>query len=153
MDVAFGSPYYWTTVPQPERTQRTELTSDLCSIDNEDFFIRGILLVPIRGTDEHFGWGLWTSVSKANFDRYRETFDSHEQSALGTFTGYISNQIDAYPNLLQLVVRAHLQDDNQRPKLELEPTDHPLAVDQREGISQDRVVQLVTPYLHPANQT
>lgn len=148
MDIGFDAPHYWYTVPEDEKA-RSQLTSDWCSIDGQDFFIRGVLKVPILGTDEALGWGMWTSVSHANFERYIETFDSPSQSELGTFTGWLSNQIPDYPDMLHLVVRAELQDNHQRPLLGLEPVDHPLANEQRHGITTERLAEILTPYLHP----
>jgi hypothetical protein len=37
-------------------------------------------------------------------------------------------------------------DDSVRPYIELEPTDHPLAVEQRNGISVDRVAEIYAYY-------
>jgi hypothetical protein len=42
----------------------------------------------------------------------------------------------------------HLRDDGMRPYIELEPTDHPLAVEQREGISPERVAELYEIVVH-----
>ena len=41
----------------------------------------------------------------------------------------------------------HFRGDGLRPAIELEPTDHPLAVDQRDGISLDRAWEIVHRYL------
>ncbi|WP_329223341.1 DUF2199 domain-containing protein [Streptomyces microflavus] len=37
-----------------------------------------------------------------------------------------------------------------RPLIELEPTNHPLAVEQRTGITQDRIREIAIAVLHPA---
>jgi len=34
------------------------------------------------------------------------------------------------------------RDDRQRPRIELEPTDHPLAIEQRAGITFDRLLDI-----------
>ena len=44
--------------------------------------------------------------------------------------------------------RVHLRDDGARPYIELEPTDHPLAVEQRNGITADRVAEIYAYYEH-----
>jgi hypothetical protein len=41
-----------------------------------------------------------------------------------------------------LNTQVHLRGGNLRPRIELEPTDHPLAVEQREGISFARVEEI-----------
>ena len=51
-------------VPEAERQSRIKATSDTCSIDDEAFFIRGIILIPIKGRDDHFGLGVRVSQSR-----------------------------------------------------------------------------------------
>ncbi len=47
----------------------------------------------------------------------------------------------------------HLWDDGIRPYIELEPTDHPLAVEQRTGITVERVQQIFEAMTHsPTSQ-
>ena len=47
-----------------------------------------------------------------------------------------------YPDTLLLKTHVHLRGVNARPLIELEPTDHPLAVEQRNGITAARVREL-----------
>jgi hypothetical protein len=42
--------------------------------------------------------------------------------------------------------RVHFRAGNQRPTIELEPTEHPLAVDQRTGITIERAWEIVHSY-------
>src|SRR6266513_2921142 len=63
LDVAFGAPLYWDQIPEAERTARGELTPDFCAIDDRDFFVRGLIEIPIVDSDQFFVWGIWTSLS------------------------------------------------------------------------------------------
>ena len=49
---------------------------------------------------------------------------------------------------MDLKTLVHLRDRGIRPFTELEPTDHPLAVEQREGISIQRVTELYIIMVH-----
>jgi hypothetical protein len=53
-----------------------------------------------------------------------------------------------YPVAENLKTKVHLRDDGIRPLIELEPSSHPLAVDQREGITVDRVAEIYAAYMH-----
>lgn len=44
--------------------------------------------------------------------------------------------------------RVHTRPVGERPVIELEPTDHPLAVEQRTGITLDRVREIAAALLH-----
>jgi len=150
-DVAFEAPYYYYTVPAAERDARCDLGSDLCSIDDEQFFIRGCLEIPVIGRDEVFSWGAWCSVSRENYARYVESWGDPMQSHRGPFFGWLSVALPTYPDTLLLKVMAHLRDHGVRPCFELEPTEHPLAVDQRRGISRERLQAIYEASLHPTH--
>ena len=53
-----------------------------------------------------------------------------------------------YPETMNLKTRVHLRDQGIRPFIELEPTDHPLAVEQRQGISVARVAEIYAMLMH-----
>ena len=58
-----------------------------------------------------------------------------EGEGLGvTKTGAVQS-LPGYPDTLRLKSRAPTRAIGRRPRVELEPTDHPLAVEQRQGIT------------------
>jgi hypothetical protein len=95
-DVGYRWPDPYFDVPEVERSKRITATSDACSIDNRDFFIRGVLFIPIKDQLEAFGLGVWVSQKRENFQKYLENFDTAE---IGPFFGWLSNSIPFYsPN-------------------------------------------------------
>jgi hypothetical protein len=130
------------------RTKATK-SDDLCTIADEDFFIRGILLIPIIGLDTHLGLGVWVSLSRANFQQYTERFHSTDVIGEGPYFGWFSNRLPFYPETLSLKTNVHLQPYSQRPRIELEPTDHPLSVHQRHGLDLATLQKFVEANLHP----
>lgn len=143
-DVGFEAPAYYQGVPDKERAGRCRLTSDTCIVDNEHYFVRCVLELPIHGQDRSFGFGVWSSLSRDSFRRYADTFGEPVSSHAGPFFGWFSSAIAAYPDTLGLKCKVHLRDHGERPRIELEPADHPLAVEQREGISLERAYELVS---------
>lgn len=100
-DIGYDMPAYANEIPEAERANRLFLTSDLCVVDNEHFFIRCVLAVPIRGTGAEFGWGAWSSLSQKNFLRYQEHYDE-DMSGWEPMFGYLSNRLPHYPDTLSL---------------------------------------------------
>jgi hypothetical protein len=147
-DLACGKPDFWqgSAVKRPNseiHTSSNILTEDFCVLEGEHFFIRCVLRLPVVSRpDTHFGFGVWTTLSKENFDLYIETFDSGEQGLMGPWFGWFSNRLKGYPDTLNLKCHVHPQEGRQRPHIELEPTEHPLALEQRRGISFDRVLEI-----------
>lgn len=135
-DVGYRFPDSYFDVPEAERENRVRVTSDICAIDDEDFFVRGILLIPIKDGDDHFGIGVWVSQKRENFQTYLENFDTPD---IGPFFGWLSNRIPFYEQTTwALRTMAYFQGNQQRPLIKLESCDHPLYVDYSEGITLDR---------------
>jgi hypothetical protein len=134
----------WKVLSSPE-----VLTEDFCVMNGEKFFIRCRLPLPVIGTsDVAFGFNVWSSLSKQNFDLYFETFDGGKQGELGPWFGWFSNRLQGYPDTLNLKCFVHPQSNRMRPLIELERSEHPLAVEQREGITFDRILEIYALYGH-----
>ena len=67
----------------------------------------------------------------------------------GPFFGWLSNVFPNYPATLNLKTLVHVRAEV-RAAIELEQTDHPLAIEQREGISMDRVREIISRVMHPS---
>lgn len=149
---AFGwdYPVPYLAVPEPERDARCRLTSDTCVIDDGEFFVRGCIELPVRGEDDVFSWGVWASLSAINFRTFQRLYDAAERSNHGPFFGWLSTHIWIYPETLLLKTMVHLRDNGARPYIELEPTDHPLAIEQRQGITLPRVLEIFEAMTHPS---
>jgi hypothetical protein len=147
-DISFDAPVYCMEIPEPERPSRVSIGSDLCVIDGTDFFVRGCLEIAIKGTEDLFAWGVWVSLSQRNHERYVELFDADPPAGEGPYFGWLSNRLPGYPDTSRLKTRVYLRPLPQRPRIELEPTDHPLAVHQREGIALEDLLALIGDRLH-----
>ena len=119
------------------------LSEDLCAVNGEHFFLRCVLQLPIPGGEgRRFGYGVWSSLSQANFRLYVDGFDRTDQSEDGPWFGWLCNSLRGYPETSGLKCQVHPQDGRSRPLIELEQTDHPLAIEQRRGIGLDRLLEI-----------
>ncbi len=69
------------------------------------------------------------------------------------FFGWLQSHIWIYPETINLKTMVHLRNNGIRPYVELEPTAHPLAREQAEGIDLGRVVEIFEAVTHPPNKT
>jgi hypothetical protein len=147
-DLACGKPEPWlgseNLVPNAGVARSHHfLSEDFCVLEGEHFFVRCVLEIPIVGSDrDGFAYGVWSSLSEKNFRRYVETFDAGEQDGLGPWFGWFSNRLKGYPDTLFLKCQVHPRAGRRRPWIELEPTDNPLAIEQRDGITLDRLLEI-----------
>jgi hypothetical protein len=143
-----AAPVYWFAIGPDERERRCQLSSDQCIIDEQHFFIVGNLEIPVLGLDEKFSWDVWVSLSAKNFARACELWEQPGREAEPGYFGWLGTALPGYPDTVNLKTRVHTRAVGRRPLIELEPTDHPLAVEQREGITRERVQEIAELVLH-----
>jgi hypothetical protein len=150
LPLAFGAaaPHAYAELSDADAKVRADLSTDLCVIDEELFFIRGQLEIPIVGEDQLFTWGVWLSISRDSFARALEVWEQEGREHEPPYFGWLNTSLKIYPNTLGLKARIHTRPKGLRPFVELEPTEHPLAIEQREGITWDRVYTIAAAVLH-----
>jgi len=144
-------PIQYLEIPEEERPERCELTSDTCVIDAKWFFVRGCIEIPVYGVNDPFIWGVWVSLSEQSFNRFLELYDVENREDEAPFFGWLCTHIADYPDTINLKTMVHLRNEGLRPYIELEPTDHPLAREQRDGIEMARVAAIYEARVHVNN--
>ncbi len=71
------------------------------------------------------------------------------RTSLGPYFGWLCTKIPEYPDTVFLKTMVHQRAVGQRPVVELDETDHPLSVDQRNGIDPGRMQEIIRKVLHP----
>jgi hypothetical protein len=146
VDFACEAPDAWCALTEAERAQRGKLDSELCRPDDH-LFVRGCLEIPIIGENERFAWGVWVSLSQQSFERILESWSAPSIVDEPPKFGWLCNNIHTCPPTCGLKTHLHLRAGGMRPLIELEPTDHPRALEQRNGISLQRVEEIATALL------
>ncbi|WP_435797553.1 DUF2199 domain-containing protein [Streptomyces microflavus] len=143
---------YSTIAPDAwESDPNSMLFSDQCVIEGQRFFIRGPIEIPVIGSEDVFSWGVWVSLSKENFAGALDVWNTEGWEAEKPYFGWLSTELAlSSESTTSLKTSAHTRPGGERPFIELEPTDHPLAVEQRAGITQDRIREIAIAVLHPA---
>jgi hypothetical protein len=143
------APLAVTGIPEEELLRRVVFSKDQCIVDERSFYLRGRIPVPIHGQDQPFIWGVWASVSQNDFIRTHELWNTTGREAEPAFLGRLNTQIPLYGDTLNLAVRVRTQAVGRRPHFEVLDPAHPLAIEQRDGISMDRIRQIAEQILHP----
>lgn len=146
----FRFPIDYLDVPEAERKERVFLTEDTCVIDDERFFVRGCLEIPVHGACEPFIWGVWVAVSEDAFYEFQDLLGVDARSQHGPFEGQLCSPPRPYPDSTNLRAVVRLRDHGIRPLVEVEAASHPLALEQRNGISQERLAEITQLMLRKA---
>ncbi|MEL6977929.1 MAG: DUF2199 domain-containing protein [Pseudomonadota bacterium] len=155
----FREPPQIARLSDAEKDARVRLSDDLCRLralgDGEEdaFFIRVTLEIPIHGSEAPFLWGVWVSQSAESFARYLKTFDD-DQSGDSSF-GWLVDTLPGYRRrtdngaLENLACDVFWGSERRRPTIRIQECDHPLFFDQRDGVSVERAIALAQLALHP----
>ena len=143
-------PVHYFDVPESERSSRCSVGTDDCVIDESLFFVRGCLELPVLGGDDDFHFGVWISLSEKSFSEWVATFDKPNRSHIGPFFGWLATELAIYPSTVNLKTMVHLRDEGLRPQVVLDETSHPLAIEQRDGVSIQRLTEIYTRFTHSA---
>jgi hypothetical protein len=144
---AVEAPIHWSA--DVAATPGSVLEDEICIIDGEHHFVRALIDIPVTGTADVFTWNVWVSLSTDNFRRMVDNWERPGRESEPAYFGWLSNDLPGYSqSTVNLKTHLHTQPLGQRPCIELEPTDHPLAVEQRNGISVERVRELAELALH-----
>jgi hypothetical protein len=142
MSYTVAAPRNWFGLTEAERSTRAKLTDDLCTIDGTEHYVRGCLEIPVHDNAESFIWGVWVSVSAQSFEyilsRWNATIAEDEPPRFAWLCTWVSG----YPEPHEIRCHVFIRSGNLRPRIVLEPTDYPLAVEQHQGITLERVKQI-----------
>jgi hypothetical protein len=152
LPMCFGpnEPSVWWVISEEERA-RSELTQSQCVIEANDevsFYVRGHVQIPVRGLEVPFTWNVWASLSEQNFLRTCELWETEGRESEPPYFGWLCTHLPFYPETMYLKTHVHTSPMGLVPLIELEPTDHPLAVDQREGIEFNKMIGWIEKLLH-----
>jgi hypothetical protein len=154
-DLAAFAPDFWSGAEEREpnsalRMEGDFLSEDFCVIDGDSFFIRCVVEIPVHGLADKFGFGAWSSLSRANFEIYIDRFDDGDYAGMGPWTGWFSNNFATFADTLRQPCWVHPQLDRQRPVITLDDAGHPLSVAQEHGVSAERILEIYAAYGHLA---
>ena len=131
----------------PEENARLFLSSDQCVVGNW-FFIRGCLEILVLDADENFVLDVWVTISRESFGRVLKLWENPERIYERPYLGRLATGIPGYKDTLNLKAWVQTRAVGQRPLIELEPSKHKLAKEQREGITVARAREIVELMMH-----
>lgn len=137
---SWGYPFPMTyfDVPEEERSERCFLTDDLCVVDDERFFLCGCLDLPIAEFSEKLVIRVWAEVEEETFFEYQDLLDVKERDSYGPYLGKLSAALPTYQNTEGIKVELRINNDGIRPSIIALESNHPLTIDQINGLPAER---------------
>jgi hypothetical protein len=146
LDIRLGLPHVIHVLDADARTRRAWLADDFAVLDDERFFVRGLLELPIPELDHRFAYGSWVEVSMPDFQELMRHW--HDEEQFDPVECTIANQLEPYRDTLGLRATLRATAADQLPAIELAAARHELVDAQRRGISLHRSDELAAVVLH-----
>jgi hypothetical protein len=149
LPLCFGIEAPWRAlVPESEFAWRVDLTPDQCIVDEQTFFIRGHIQIPIHEFPEPLAFSVWSSLRKESFLHVSERWESPDRGSDPPYFGWLSSPIAVYPSTIHLKLSVQSRPPGLTPLFTVELTDHPIALEQHNGISIERWHEIAHKLLH-----
>ena len=148
LPLCFGAEAPWRAfAAESEFDERVELTKDQCVVDAEHFFVRGHIEVPIVDAPDTLAWSVWCSLSEESFRHMTERWDDPERDG-DRYFGWLCSPIPVYPSTIHLKTNVVVRAVGLVPLIEIQDCEHPIYVDQRDGMTLERVHDFVHRLTH-----
>jgi hypothetical protein len=154
IELSCDQPAACLEISNDERARRVATNEAATVIDEGTpytrFFLRGVIIIPVRGEVDRdgFGWGVWVEVSEADFERVIKTWGNEDRASESPVPGRLANKLGSFPGTLGLPVQLRLQALGSAPEIDILAQDHALGAKQREGALPEDVLEWVSPHLH-----
>jgi hypothetical protein len=153
VDFAANWPHRYLAIPVEQRAARCHLKSHICVIDGKEFFVRSRLEIPVLNGPRPFVWGVWASLDEASYKQITRPSDNCSDEK-PSYSSWLCTSIPTYPETLNLKAQVYIRPLIQRPVMELDSSEHLLALEQRNGITLTRVGEIVAALLqHRGKET
>ncbi len=136
LDLAMSAPDNWLSLKWHNRPFSSK-SSEFCILQNDDKqierYIRCVLPMQLKGTDQEFRFGVWMSVSEESWNIYRQGFKSgvHEKY---TCFGLLGNHLPHMGATFGMHADIEFMSDGERPRVHLHEAKHLLYFCQSDGL-------------------
>jgi hypothetical protein len=146
LDIRLGLPHDIHVLDDDARARRAWLADDFAVLDDERFFVRGLLELPIPGLDDRFAYGTWVEVSSGDFQELLRHW--HDEEQFPAVECALANELEPFRDTTGLRATLHATALDKLPTVELADAAHELVRAQRAGITVDRSDELAAAVLH-----
>ena len=145
-DIRMGLPGAIFALSDEECAERTWLADDFAVLDDERFFVRGLLELPVRDDGGRFGYGTWVEVPIRTFKKLMKRWDDPQQFEPAWCL--LANDLPPYDDTVRLHATLQPVAAARLPLVELDDAEHRLVDEQRDGITAERSRELAAVVAH-----
>lgn len=127
---------------EKERSKKLQIGNGFAILDGKHFFVQGNIFLRVNDgePDEAFAWTVWVKVTPESFNTIVEHWETPgREDIVPSQPGILCSAfIPSYPKTLNMEVGVYTIQLGQPLFIILTASDHPLSVEQRNGITRAR---------------
>lgn len=143
MELTFGLPDEIFSLSKKDMEERAEGSTDLYILDDNRFFVRGLLPLPIENQNDYC-LGAWAEVSEKDFERIEDLWDTDVGADEPRIKAILSNSMPYTLSNGLTELEIQLQDSKSRPLFYVTSKSCTLYDEQSNGISSHRAYEYTT---------
>lgn len=141
IELTFRRPDEIAALSSDEIEERCNYSDDIYILDDERYFIRGLIPLPVHDSGTPYCIGTWAEVSLEAFTRIYELWESDSQASEPAFDGQLANSIPSIPGSFGVMLKINLTGPTTRPSFIVNDAGSQLAQQQSMGISRHRAYE------------
>ena len=141
LELTFFRPDAVVELSEVERARDADESDDLCVISGGRFFIRATLPIPVLESETPYRIGVWVEAEEADFRRVYELWNDEHQVNEPPFSVTLANTIPTVQDTRGLGAELRLTGPTTRPEVFIICSGHPLAGQQRHGVTPHRAYE------------
>ncbi|WP_417357994.1 DUF2199 domain-containing protein [Gallaecimonas pentaromativorans] len=138
MELTYRKPDPIASMDADEIEERCKYSSDYYVCDDEYFYIRAILPLPVKDSGREYCLGVWVQVSEKSFNKIWDLWDDPEQDKAPPFKGGLANNVHLNSESINSEIELQLIGPTSRPRVSLVDTKSTIYMEQQCGITVHR---------------
>jgi len=135
MELSYRMPDAIACMNQEDIDEQCKYTNDYVVCNDEYFYIRCIISLPVKDSGRDYAIGAWAQVSSNSFNRIWELWDESDQSNEPRMGGLLANNIHLNTNSEDSEVEVQLTGATSRPLISIKDPKCSLYKEQQCGIT------------------
>jgi hypothetical protein len=146
------APGPWFALSDDER-ELSRLDGELCVIETSDgrrYFVRANVAIPVIDGPDPLVFSAWVELDGIDMGRLIDRWEHPDRADDPAYLGVLANDLPGYVETLGLAAEVQTGPAGDRSRAVLLPSGHPLADEQWEGVTPDRVRAIAEVLAHPS---
>jgi len=138
IELTFPMPDDILNLDQKEVNEKCKFNDDIYVYNDEKYYIRCILPLPVHDTSESYCIGVWVELSLSCFNRVWDLWDEEDKTNEPLFSGLLASQIPLTENSQNSKLVVQLKGVSSRPEVFVKDKSCSLYLEQTCGITMHR---------------